>query len=62
MMSPYEGERIFEAEMARLYQCDRALYSYTPLREEEEQDEYTFSLRAWFAALFFGKEARQQRP
>lgn len=26
MMSPYEGERIFEAEMVRLHQCDRTLY------------------------------------
>ena len=26
MMSPYEGERIFEAEMVRLHQCDRRLY------------------------------------
>ncbi len=27
MMSPYEGERIFEAEMVRLHQCDRTLYT-----------------------------------
>lgn len=27
MMSPYEGERIFEAEMVRLHQCDRTLYA-----------------------------------
>ena len=32
MMSPYEGERIFEAEMVRLHQCDRTLYSCTPQR------------------------------
>lgn len=27
MMTPYEGERIFEAEMVRLHQCDRELYT-----------------------------------
>ncbi|HHW88562.1 MAG TPA: hypothetical protein GX400_20435 [Chloroflexi bacterium] len=27
MLSPYEGERIFEAEMVRLHQCDRTLYT-----------------------------------
>jgi hypothetical protein len=27
MMTPYEGERIFEAEMVRLHQCDRKLYT-----------------------------------
>ncbi|MFO7634058.1 MAG: hypothetical protein R6W76_16045 [Caldilinea sp.] len=35
MMSPYEGERIFEAEMVRLHQCDRSLYACTQRRTEE---------------------------
>lgn len=33
MMTPYEGERIFEAEMVRLHQCDRSLYACTTPRK-----------------------------
>lgn len=45
MMSPYEGERIFEAEMVRLHQCDRTLYACTP----EKAAAAPFSFRQWLA-------------
>lgn len=35
MMSPYEGERIFEAEMVRLHQCDRELYTCARQRQAQ---------------------------
>ncbi len=53
MMSPYEGERIFEAEMVRLHQCDRNLYSCTP-RTRQDADS-RFSFRHWLEARIGGK-------
>lgn len=45
MMSPYEGERIFEAEMVRLHQCDRTLYSCTPATPKDAGARFSF--RQW---------------
>jgi hypothetical protein len=45
MMSPYEGERIFEAEMVRLHQCDRTLYACTPRTRKESGARFSF--RHW---------------
>lgn len=45
MMSPYEGERIFEAEMVRLHLCDRNLYAC--VEESSETPRSAFSLREW---------------
>lgn len=47
MMSPYEGERIFEAEMVRLHQCDRSLYSC--VAEQGGRPAGGFSLLQWLA-------------
>lgn len=42
MMSPYEGERIFEAEMVRLHQCDRTLYACKSRAAVHAPDHITF--------------------
>lgn len=58
MMSPYEGERIFEAEMVRLHQCDRNFYacsqSATPAPGTQR------SLRQWLAQIVGLNPPRQQ--
>lgn len=45
MMSPYEGERIFEAEMVRLHLCDRNLEAW--IEETSEPPPSGFSLSRW---------------
>jgi hypothetical protein len=50
MLSPYEGERIFEAEMVRLHQCDRTLYACTS--ENAVHAAAPFSFRQWLAERF----------
>lgn len=58
MMSPYEGERIFEAEMVRLHLCDRSLEGW--MEETAEPSQPVFSLRKWLqerlTALHVGKK------
>lgn len=48
MMSPYEGERIFEAEMVRLHQCDRSMYACATETRSEAQAKS--SVLKWLAA------------
>ncbi|MCS6828649.1 MAG: hypothetical protein NZ553_18715 [Caldilinea sp.] len=45
MMSPYEGERIFEAEMVRLHLCDRSLYAHAEGPPATSRS--AFSIREW---------------
>jgi len=58
MMSPYEGERIFEAEMVRLHQCDRSLYACAP--EVRSQPRATSSILTWLTTRLtaIGAQAR----
>ena len=58
MMSPYEGERIFEAEMVRQHQCDRQLYAACPRGKQAATP--GFSLRQWVAGLWSKEPALQQ--
>jgi|GEM_PF-2557236 len=66
MMSPYEGERIFEAEMVRLHQCDRTLY--VRAARPVEQTSTHRSLWQWLAHGFTappapnGAQAPATRP
>lgn len=50
MMSPYEGERIFEAEMVRLHQCDRTLYAGCARAEQTTATQRSWW--QWFAQRF----------
>lgn len=50
MMSPYEAERFFEAEMARSHQFDADLYRFRPDPARVAVAQSQFSLRAWLAA------------
>lgn len=49
MMSPYEAERFFEAEMARSHQFDADLYRFRPDSARVTPVRSQFSLRAWLA-------------
>ena len=48
MMSPYESERIFEAEMVRLHQCDRTLYVCA--KEMQSQPRAESSIIGWLTS------------
>lgn len=52
MMSPFEGERIFEAEMVRLHQCDRNFYACAQRAEHDERP--LSSVWGWLAAMLPG--------
>ena len=58
MMSPYEGERIFEAEMVRLHQCDRNFYACAQSTTPEPGTHR--SLRQWLADLTGMKPLKPQ--
>lgn len=53
MMSPYEGERIFEAEMVRLHQCDRHLYACSSSARQANAPR--LSWRQWLLGVFGAK-------
>jgi len=59
MMSPYEGERIFEAEMVRLHQCDRNFYACAQQVPSEAGAQR--SLRHWLAQIV-GLTPPKQQP
>ena len=59
MMSPYEGERIFEAEMVRLHQCDRNFYACT--QQDTPEAGAQRSLRQWLAQIV-GLNPPKQQP
>lgn len=59
MMSPYEGERIFEAEMVRLHQCDRNFYAC--LQPATPEPGAQRSLRQWLAQIV-GLNPPEQQP
>ena len=61
MMSPYEGERIFEAEMVRLHQCDRTLYSCAPTTARDAMAP-RLSWRQWLAAVLNAKPTPTAAP
>lgn len=60
MMSPYEGERIFEAEMVRLHQCDRTLYACTPRPATQASEPRSFW--RWVARGFAAQPAPARPP
>ena len=55
MQSPYEAERLFEAEITRHDQFDVGVYC---CGEGKPAAAEGFSLRAWFGARWFGKPGR----
>lgn len=55
MMSPYEGERIFEAEMVRLHQSDRTLYARASRPAAQASARHSFW--QWLARGFVGQPA-----
>ena len=62
MLSPYEGERIFEAEMVRLHQCDRNFYACAQQSTQDEQA--PASVWGWLARILPGhaRTTAQQLP
>ncbi|MBK8047149.1 MAG: hypothetical protein IPK16_08520 [Anaerolineales bacterium] len=56
-MAPFEAERLFETESAR-----HDLFGHEPVDPlYADAPTSTFSLRAWFAAQFFGRQPDQRR-
>lgn len=59
MMSPYEGERIFEAEMVRLHQCDRNFYACAQQTAQDERP--SSSMWGWLAGMLPGSSRNASR-